>query len=488
MSAPSKVGSQDKLTIASPDDVERIVDEGGVKGRMHWVILGLALAGLGFEAFYTGALSGGMSAISEQLGLGGNDVGTLSAIGYSASVLAALTCAKLGDRIGRVRFLVVAKALAVIGALTMMSAQSYGMLLSGRLIGGIAYGIDLGIALAYLAELLPKNKRSWLSFSQAQWYTSTSLALLVTLGAYELGAGLDVWRWSLGVAAAIAFVLLLARIRFMPESPKWLAARGDLPGAARSLTRILGREVTVDRARTAEFVPAPAIKVKWAALWAREYRQRTVLANIVGFTEALQYFAIGFYLPIISMDLFGSGFAMAITGSIVFNLFGIVGGVLAVYFARRFGVRISSAWGFAGVAAAIFVLATWSNMPILAGFLVPSFFIFCHAAAPGTAGLTMGPLAYRSELRARGSQLVTISRSAAGVVGLFCFPVMREAFGTPTTLLILMAAPLVGLLACVVIKWEPLSQKSDRELHDIGVRQAHDRSLLIDTEQTESTS
>jgi len=482
MSAQSTVKSHAKPTISSPEDVERIIDEGGVKGRMHWIILGLALAGLGFEAFYTGALSGGMSAISEQLGLGGNDVGTLSAIGYSASVLAALTCAKLGDRIGRVRFLVIAKALAVVGALTMMSAQSYGMLLSGRLIGGIAYGIDLGIALAYLAELLPKNKRSWLSFSQAQWYTSTSLALLVTLAAYELGAGLDVWRWSLGVAGAIAFVLLLARIWFMPESPKWLAARGDLPGAARSLTRILGREVTVDRSRMAEVVPAPAIKVKWSALWAREYRQRTVLANIVGFTEALQYFAIGFYLPIISMDLFGSGFAMAITGSIVFNLFGIVGGVLAVYFARRFGVRISSAWGFAGVALAIFVLATWSDMPILAGFLVPSFFIFCHAAAPGTAGLTMGPLAYRSELRARGSQLVTISRSAAGVVGLFCFPVMREAFGTPTTLLILMAAPLVGLLACVIIKWEPLSDKSDRELHDIGVRQAHDRSLLVDTE------
>ncbi|MFI5719361.1 MFS transporter [Nocardia sp. NPDC051750] len=485
MSAQAAAVRDPLVTISSPDDVERIIDEGGVKGKSHWIILGLALAGLGFEAFYTGALSGGMSALTEQLGLSGNNVGTLSAIGYSASVLAALTCAKLGDRIGRVRFLVIAKALAVIGALVMMSAQSYGMLLSGRLIGGIAYGIDLGIALAYLAELLPKNKRNWLSFSQAQWYTSTSLALLVTLGAYELGAGLDVWRWSLGVAGAIAFVLLLARIWYMPESPKWLAARGDLDGAARSLTRILGREVRVDTARVAAAVPAPAIKVKWAALWAKEYRQRTILANIVGFTEALQYFAIGFYLPVISMDLFGSGFAMAITGSIVFNLFGIVGGVLAVYFARRFGVRISSAWGFAGVATAILILATWSDMPLLAGFLVPSFFIFCHAAAPGTAGLTMGPLAYRSELRARGSQLVTISRSAAGVVGLFCFPVLREAFGTPATLLILMAAPLAGLLACLIIKWEPLSAESDQELHEIGVRQAHDRSLLIESQESE---
>ena len=488
MTTHAETGVRESLTISSPSDVERIIDEGGVKGRMHWIILGLALAGLGFEAFYTGALSGGMSAISEQLGLGGNDVGTLSAIGYSASILAALTCAKLGDRIGRVRFLVFAKLLAVIGAVTMMSADSYGMLLSGRLIGGIAYGIDLGIALAYLAELLPKNKRSWLSFSQAQWYISTSLALLVTLAAYELGAGLDVWRWSLGTAAAIAFVLLLARIWFMPESPKWLAARGDLSGAARSLTRILGREVTVDGTRVAPVIAAPAVKVKWSALWAKEYRQRTLLANIVGFTEALQYFAIGFYLPIISMDLFGSGFAMAITGSIVFNLFGIVGGVLAVYFARRFGVRISSAWGFAGVASAILILAMWSDMPVIAGFLVPSFFIFCHAAAPGTAGLTMGPLAYRSELRARGSQLVTISRSAAGVVGLFCFPVMREAFGTPTTLLILTAAPLIGLIACVIIKWEPLSEKSDRELHDIGVEQAHDRSLLISTDEIGRTS
>ncbi|WP_157226585.1 MFS transporter [Gordonia soli] len=422
----------------------------------------LAFAGLGFEGFFVGALSGGMSTLKEQLGLDGDAVGTFSGLGYAASIVAALACARIGDRVGRVRLLVGAKVLAVIGATVMATAGSFDMLLAGRVTSGIAYGIDLGIALAYLAEFLPKARRNWLNFSQAQWYTSTSLALLVTLVVTELGAGLDTWRWVLGVAAVVAFVLFLCRLIFMPESARWLAARGDLPGAARSLTRLYREPFVAEAAASA---PAPAVTVPWSALWTPGYRRRTVLANIVGFTEALQYFAIAFYLPIISLELFGGGITMAIAGSLVFNVFGIIGGFLAVRFTQRLGLRVATAWGYAGVAVSILVLALWTDIPLWAGFLVPSVFIFCHAIAPGTAGLTMGSLAYRSELRARGSQLVTISRSAAGVTGLYCFPVLQSAVGTSTTLLIfLVAAPLTGLVACLVITWEPLSNESDREL------------------------
>ncbi len=461
-------GDDASLVIRTRADVDRIIDEIAIRGVRHWFLIALAFAGLGFEAFFVGALSGGMATLREQLGLSGEAVGTFSGVGYAASIAAALACARIGDRIGRVRLLVAAKALAVIGAITMATASSFDVLLTGRVISGIAYGVDLGIALAYLAEFLPRPKRNWLNFSQAQWYTSTSLALLATLVITELGAGVDTWRWTLGVAAAIALTLFACRIVFMPESARWLAARGDLHGAAKTLTRLYRRPFLAEPAESIDADEAPAVAVKWSALWAKGYRHRTVLANVVGFTEALQYFAIGFYLPLISLELFGGGMTMAITGSLVFNMFGIIGGFLAVYFCRRLGIRIATAWGFAGVALAIFALAVWEDPPLWAGFLIPSMFIFCHAAAPGTAGLTMGSLAYRSELRARGSQLVTIARSLAGVVGLYTFPVLQASVGTSNTLLIFMAAPIIGLLACMFIKWEALSDESDRELEAMG--------------------
>jgi MFS transporter, putative metabolite transport protein len=58
-------------------------------------------------------------------------------------------------------------------------------------------------------------------------------------------------------------------------------------------------------------------------IFSRRYRLRTFQASLISAMQSCEYYAVGFYLPSIALVLFGRGFATALMGSLVFNLFGI---------------------------------------------------------------------------------------------------------------------------------------------------------------------
>lgn len=447
------------LKINSVRDINDLVDLEDIRTRRHKLLLILGLGGIAFEAFYLAVLSAGTSPMTEQLGLSANEVGLVSSYGYVATLIAALTCGFLADRLGRVKLMVLAKIVAVIALIIMATAPNFWILVLGRCLAGAAYGIDLGVAMAYLAEFLPKLRRHLLNFWQAQWYISSSFALLVVLGLYNLDLGLNIWRWALAAAAVFAVIVTVGQMLFMPESPRWLAEKNDLARLKRSLEQVYEIEpifpasgklaVDADRPDTA----------KWSDLFNSTYRRRTILANGVTAMQALQYYAVAYYLPVIALTLFGKGFGEAIFGSLVFNLFGIVGGVASIWIARKLGAHGAAMYGFLAVAAMILILGVFfDSLPTALMFLVPALFIFFHSAGPGVSGLTMAAMAYPSDLRGRGGQIATVSQSLGGIVGLYAFPNMVEAYGLSTTITIFAIVPLIGVGVCKAIMWEPFDE------------------------------
>lgn len=444
------------LKINSVREINDLIDLEDIKTRRHKLLLVLGLGGIAFEAFYLAVLSAGTSPMTEQLGLSANEVGLVSSYGYVATLIAALTCGFLADRLGRVKLMVLAKIVAVVALIIMATAPNFWILVLGRCLAGAAYGIDLGVAMAYLAEFLPKLRRHLLNFWQAQWYISSSFALLVVLGLYNLDVGLDIWRWSLAAAALFAVIVTVGQLLFMPESPRWLAEKNDLVRLKKSLNKVYEIEpifpasgilaVDADRPDTA----------KWTDLFNKTYRRRTILANGVTAMQALQYYAVAYYLPVIALTLFGKGFGEAIFGSLVFNIFGIIGGLASIWVARKFGAHGAAMYGFLAVAAMILVLGVFfDSLPIALMFLVPAMFIFFHSAGPGASGLTMAAMAYPSNLRGRGGQIATVSQSLGGIVGLYAFPNMVDAYGLSTTITIFAVVPLIGVGICKAIMWEP---------------------------------
>jgi putative MFS transporter len=87
--------------------------------------------------------------------------------------------------------------------------------------------------------------------------------------------------------------------------------------------------------------------------------------------------------------------------------------------------------------------------------IFPAILIFAHSAGPASNGKSIAALSYRSEVRATGTAFTGFLANVGAAFGLFAFPVLRGSFPLGVVLLILSAVPLIGLITCIAINWDP---------------------------------
>ena len=148
----------------------------------------------------------------------------------------------MADRWGRMRPLIIAKVLAVIGALLVTFAPDYATILFGRFFVGAAYGIDFAIAMAVLAEFTPAKLKSRLNVWQGMWYMAVCSNLVLALWFHSWGVGDSLWRYSVAATAVFGCFILVMQLTFLIESPTWLARKERLEEAAKAMTRIYGKQ------------------------------------------------------------------------------------------------------------------------------------------------------------------------------------------------------------------------------------------------------
>ncbi|MGW1839523.1 MFS transporter [Streptomyces sp. NPDC002067] len=440
-------------------DVVGLIDGlGKITGRAQ-VVWFLVFGGLFLDAYSNAALSAGLGPMTTQMHLTSTQVSVLTATAPALAILFNPAGGWLATRFGRVPPLLLAKVFAIAGALLAAFAGDFTTVWLGRVLVGVAYGIDFAVAMALLAEYTPAKQGGRLNLWQAVWYVATTSNLALALLFFHLDAGADIWRWSVGSAAVVAVALLIGQWAMLKESPTWLAGKGRLDDAVANLGKLYGIEAVAGRpdeaTRAATAAPAPGFR-QAGVLFKGAYLPRTVLSSVISLGQSMQYFAVGWYLPVISLSIFGESFEKATVGSMVFNAFGIVGGLLSAYAGRRLGLRLSSAAGFAGVFVALVAMGlTFGKVPLAVAFLLPVVFILCHAAGPGANGKSIAALSYRSDVRALGTGVTGMVGSFGSVVGLYVFPQIKDGLGLAGTFLVLSVVPLLGLITCLVIKWDP---------------------------------
>ncbi|CAO3695506.1 unnamed protein product [Rhizopus stolonifer] len=123
----------------------------------------------------------------------------------------------------------------------MAVAKTFGILLLGRIVVGLAVGIASMIVPVYVSELAPKHIRGRLT---------TLNTLVITLGqviAYVMNIAFanvtDGWRYMFGIAGIPALFQFLI-MPFLPESPRRLIAIGRIEQARKVIRRIYGDSVT----------------------------------------------------------------------------------------------------------------------------------------------------------------------------------------------------------------------------------------------------
>lgn len=446
------------IRLRGIDDVISFIDSRqGIQGRAA-VIWWLALGGLFLDAFSNSALSAGLGAMTKDLKLTATDVALLTSFASWVAIAFNPIGGAIADRWGRVRPLILAKVLAIVGALLVAFAPSFQTILIGRFFAGAAYGIDFAIAMAMLAEFTPVRFKSRLNTWQGMWYAAVCTNLLLALVFYSWNVGDSIWRYSVGMIAILGVALFALQFAFLVESPIWLARKERLEEAARAMSRIYG--VSFAAAAPGERHPVLNQARRGLAnvllIFRGVYLPRTILAATVQIGQSIQYFAIGWYLPLISAAIFGKEFVFATLGALLFNVFGIAGGFLSPAIGRALGLRRAAAIGFAAVFVMLLILGLFGDkLPIWAAAIVPSLFILFHSGGPGANGKSLSSLSFRGELRAGANGVIGALGSIGAAVGLLIFPIFRERYGLQNTFLILSAVPFVASLICFSIRWDP---------------------------------
>ena len=146
----------------------------------------------------------------------------------------AVVAGRLSDALGRRRILIIAAITFAAGSVLAAVSPNVEVLIAARLVLGLAIGVAGMVAPLYISEIADAERPGALV---------TTYQLAITLGivsAYGVGYALTNgghWRWMFATGAVPAVILLLGALR-VPESPRWLALKGDIERARANLARL----------------------------------------------------------------------------------------------------------------------------------------------------------------------------------------------------------------------------------------------------------
>jgi SP family sugar:H+ symporter-like MFS transporter len=224
----------------------------GAKVNMAFIGAIVAVATIGgfMFGYDSGVINGTQAGLETAFGLSklgtGLNVGAIL-IGCAVGAFAA---GRLADGLGR-RTVMIAAALAfIVSALGAGAASSSALFIAARILGGLGVGAASVLSPVYISEVTPAHIRGRLSSVQQIMIISgltgafvANYVLAHTAGASTapLWFGIAAWRWMFWlqvIPAAIFFLTLL----IIPESPRFLVARGRDVAAQAVLSRLFGPE------------------------------------------------------------------------------------------------------------------------------------------------------------------------------------------------------------------------------------------------------
>jgi SP family sugar:H+ symporter-like MFS transporter len=291
----------------------------GGKVNMTFIAAIVAVATIGgfMFGYDSGVINGTQEGLESAFNLSklgtGLNVGAIL-IGCAFGAFAA---GRLADVWGRRTVMIIAALLFLVSAIGTGASHTSLVFIFFRLIGGLGVGAASVLCPVYISEVTPANMRGRLSsVQQIMIITGLTGAFVANyVLAHTAGSstapfwlGLPAWRWMFWmqtIPAAIFFFSLLA----IPESPRYLVAKGKEAEADKILSRLFGEgqgakkvaeiraSLAVDHQPKFSDLIDPTTKKLRAILWAGlvlAVFQQLVGINIVFYYGSVLWQSVGF--------------------------------------------------------------------------------------------------------------------------------------------------------------------------------------------------
>ena len=409
--------------------------------RFHIRVTAFTTGGMFCDGYILGIIGIALAVYGPQVGLNALWDGLIGAAALVGLFLGSLIFGPIIDRVGRQIMYLADLCVFVIASLLHLIADEPWEVAAVRFILGLAMGVDYAIGATLLSEFLPRKHRGALLASlNAVWTVGFVAAFVVSYLMRDLGD--DSWRWMLASSAIPAVIVLCLRLG-APESPRWLAARGKTAKARKVLDEYFGEHVVLGEVTTARAARP------FATLFSRKWRRRTAFASLFWFSQVLPYFALLTFAPTVLGKL---GLSDEFTGTLVLNLFQLIGAVVGVIMMSRLTRRGFTIWSFVGMAVALLPFAVAPSLPAVIVMSCFCLYAFLISAAGNLCQVYPAEL-FATDIRATGVGFASAMSRVGAAIGTFLLPVSLDHLGTQPTMAFGVLVLAMGVVVSVL--WAP---------------------------------
>jgi SP family sugar:H+ symporter-like MFS transporter len=361
----------------------------------------------------------------------------------------------LADRYGRRTMLLWSAVFFLVSAWGSGIATSSIEFVVYRVIGGFAVGAASVMSPAYISEVSPARYRGRLATVQqiaiisglfAAFLSNYVLAKFASSSLAPLWLGFEAWRWMFWVEILPA-ALFLAALLFIPESPRYLAAKGRQEQALSVLTRLYGAatgasKLTEIQASLAADHHAPRLSdliskstgkirpIVWVGIGLATFQQ-LVGINVVFYYGAVLWQAVGF----------SENDALLI--NVISGALSIGACIVSMFLVDRIGRKPLLWTGSAGMAVTLGLVA-WAfatgrldaagtlqlpgNMGVLALVAANAYVVFFNLSWGPVMWVMLGEM-FPNQIRGSGLAVAGLAQWGANFLITWTFPMLLTGIG-----------------------------------------------------------
>uniref|UniRef100_UPI00307F3851 MFS transporter n=1 Tax=Ferroplasma sp. TaxID=2591003 RepID=UPI00307F3851 len=350
----------------------------------------------------------------------------------------------LTDKKGRRKLYMLDMALFIL--FTVLTAISFNFteLVIFRLFLGVAIGADYAISPTIIAEFAPvKHRGQLLTLNGMFFFIGAAISYLA--GFLLIPIGEISWRYLFLIGVIPATIILVLRTS-VPESPRWLANRGNYNDADKTMES-LGLKVNNNKIEPE--------KNSFKKLFQGKYLKYTIFISIIWFSLDAVAYVLDLIGPTILESLKLSASAASGTAAIV-AMTAIVGAVITLFLIDKVGRKPITSIGFLGMAVSLFFAAySFIYFPNLFFIVIMVILLeIFEELGPGITTAIYPQELYPTEIRATAQGFgTTISRIGA-LVGIGSYMIIASYYGNGGGLIFLCAVSLIGLITVILMGTE----------------------------------
>ncbi|XP_077988286.1 proton myo-inositol cotransporter-like [Glandiceps talaboti] len=232
------INDRGECVVQNDDQIETKILDVNTGSLYLYILVAFSAVGGFLFGYDTGVVSGAMLLIAHKFYLTPLWEELIVSVTIGAAAVFALLGGFMNDKVGRRPTILVASFVFTVGAILMGVAPDVNFILAGRIIVGIGIGLASMTVPMYIAESAPAHLRGRLVTVNNMFITGGQCIASIVDGAFSYDKE-NGWRFMLGLAG-IPSLLQFIGFLFLPESPRWLVAKGRKDEAKRVLSLMRG--------------------------------------------------------------------------------------------------------------------------------------------------------------------------------------------------------------------------------------------------------